>query len=320
VNRLKKFFRRLSARLKQAIDHLKARFEPVYERYLAKPAVNLIVRIVNQIGNTNATALVGNVAYNVILSLFPLLLGLLAILGYFLPSETLQSQIIQFFQTIMPSSVDVLQTNFTRIINARATLGFLGTLGMLWTGTSIVSTLDDAVNRAWGVTTFRPFWIAKPLELGLAIGFGLLMLISLGASFLLSFESRFSLPFTGFFIQIVGYILAFLLILVTLLVMYKLFPNKKTTWRGVLPGALLGAVLFEIARQLFFFYAGSLAQYEIIYGALATIIFFIIWIYYVAFIIILGAIFSSELQRLRQELHDDRYTVVKPGQQTPPGQ
>ena len=85
MNRLKKVFRHLSARLKQAVDRLKARFEPVYERCLAKPAVNLIVRIVNQIGNTNAADLAGNVAYNLILSLFPLLLGLLAILGYFLP-------------------------------------------------------------------------------------------------------------------------------------------------------------------------------------------------------------------------------------------
>ena len=320
MNRLKKVFRRLSARLKQLVDHLKARFEPVYERWLSKPAINLLVRIANQIGNTNAADLAGNVAYNVILSLFPLLLGLLAILGYFLPSETIQSQLIQFFQAIMPSSVNVLQENFTLIIIARAALGFLGTLGMVWTGTSVLSTLDDAVNRAWGVTTFRPFWIAKPLELGMAIGSGLLMLISLGASFILSFGSRFSLPFTGLFIQIAGYILAFLLILLTLLVMYKLFPNKKTTWRGVLPGALLGAVLFEIARQLFFFYSSSLAHYEIIYGTLATIILLLIWIYYVAFIIILGAIFSSELQRLRQELHDGRYTVVKPGQRTPPGQ
>jgi len=310
----------LSARLKQAVDRLKARFAPVCKRWLAKPAVNLIVRIVNQIGNTNAAALAGNVAYNVILSLFPLLLGLLGILGYFLPSETLQSQLIQFFQAIMPGSVDVLQANFTHIINARVALGFLGTLGMLWTGTSVVSTLDDAINRARHITTFRPFWIAKPLELGLAIGSGLLMLISLGASFFLSFASRFRLPFTGLFIQVAGYILAFLLILVILLVMYKLFPNKKTTWREVLPGALLGAVSFEIARQLFFFYARSLAQYEIIYGTLAIAILFLIWIYYVAFIVIIGAIFSSELQRLRQELHEGRYTVVKPGQQTLPGQ
>ena len=95
----------------------------------------------------------------------------------------------------MPNSVDILQANFIRVINARATLGFLGTLGMLWTGTSVVSTLDDAVNRAFGIKTFRPFWIAKPLELGLAIGSGLLMLISLGASFFLSFMSRLQSPF-----------------------------------------------------------------------------------------------------------------------------
>ena len=320
MDRLKKVFKRLSARFKRAVNLLKVRFEPIYKRWLAKPVVNLIVRIVNQVGNTNATALAGNVAYNVILSLFPILLGLLAILGYFLPSATLQSQLIQFFQANMPGSVDILQANFTHIINARATLGFLGILGMLWTGISIIGTLDDAVNRAWGITTFRPFWIAKPLELGLAIGGGLLMLISIGASFFLSFVSRLPPPFTDFFIRTAGYILAFLLILVILLVMYKLFPNKKTTWREVFPGAILCAVLFEIARQLFFLYAGNLAQYNIIYGTLATVILFLIWIYYVAFIMILGAIFSSELQRLRKELHDGTYTVVKPGQQTPPRQ
>ena len=83
------------------------------------------------------------------------------------------------------------------------------------------------------------------------------------------------------------------------LLLYKLIPNTRTYWRDIWPGALLAAVLFEIARALFIFYINNYANYQLIYGSIASIIVLLVWIYYSAFIMILGAEFAFQYGRTR---------------------
>jgi len=83
-------------------------------------------------------------------------------------------------------------------------------------------------------------------------------------------------------------LLAFLLVLAVFLLLYKLVPFTKTYWHYIWPGALLAAVLFEIARTLFVFYLENFANYQLIYGSIASIIILLVWIYYSAFIMVSG--------------------------------
>mgnify|MGYP001599164108 CR=1 FL=1 len=97
-------------------------------------------------------------------------------------------------------------------------------------------------------------------------------------------------------------LVAFLLILAVFLFLYKIIPNTKTYWRHIWPGALLAAVLFEIARTLFILFILFLydfAGYQFIYGSIASIIVLLVWIYYSAFIVILGAEFTFQYGVLR---------------------
>jgi membrane protein len=80
--------------------------------------------------------------------------------------------------------------------------------------------------------------------------------------------------------------------------LYKFVPNTKTHWRSVWPGALLAAALFELARTLFIFYLDNFANYQLIYGSITSIIILLIWIYYSAFIMILGAEFTFQYSRM----------------------
>jgi membrane protein len=91
---------------------------------------------------------------------------------------------------------------------------------------------------------------------------------------------------------------AFLLLLAVFLLLYKFIPNVKTHWRYVWPGALLAAILFEIARTVFVLYLEKYANYQLIYGSIASIIVLLVWIYYSAFITILGAEFTFQYSRL----------------------
>jgi membrane protein len=253
------------------------------------------------------------VAFYVILSLLPLVMGTLAFLAFFTNTADLQAQLVKFFQDNLPSSVDNLQVNFTRIESAKGALGLFGVIGNIWTGINIFSTLDDAINRAWGVTNFRPIVRAKLVETGMAVGCCLLLLFSMGFSAILQFFPRLHPLLSNGLVQTGGYLASFILMFVLLLVTYKVFPNTKTTWREVVPGAILAAVVFEIARQLFYLFAGNIADLTVIYGSLTTVILFLMWVYYAAMVTLVGAIFTVELGKLRREIHEGKYQVIKPG-------
>ena len=163
------------------------------------------------------------------------------------------------------------------------------------------SAISLAINRAWDISRYRPFFTRKARELGMALSTGILFLLSLGASAILSIlRGLFGLPVAQLIIVEAGSrLVAFLLILTVFLLLYKFIPNTRTRWRYVWPGALLAAILFEIAKTLFMFYLENFANYQLIYGSITSIIGLLIWIFYSAFIMILGAEFTYQYGRMR---------------------
>jgi membrane protein len=146
----------------------------------------------------------------------------------------------------------------------------------------------------------------------MAVGCGLLFMLSIGFSALLELFPRLDF-LKNHLVQGGGLIASFVLMFILFLAMYKVFPNTKTTWREAFPGALFAAVAFELARQLFFAFAGNSARLELIYGSLSTVFLFITWVYYASLVAIIGAIFTFEYNKLRREIREGTFHVVKPG-------
>ena len=121
----------------------------------------------------------------------------------------------------------------------------------------------------------------------MVFGTGILFLLSLGTSAFVTFlGNALNLPDRNTAAVYLGTkLIAFLLMLAIFLLLYKFVPNTKTRWRDIWPGALLAALFFEIARTLFIFYLEHYANYQLI---------LLVWIYYSAFILILGAEFTFQ--------------------------
>jgi len=283
---------------------LNVRFQRAKDRLLKIPVVQLISRIAEELGNIDAAQKAAGVAYYAVLSIFPLLLGLIALFGFFLPSVNLQDELLKFVGNNLPGATDIMRQNITSIIRLRGILGVLSIVVFFWSGSTMFSAVSLAINRAWDIRLVRPFFIRKASEVGMAFGTGILFLLSLGASAIISILHRvLNLPAADLIIVNVGSrLVAFLLMLAVFLLLYKLVPNTKTYWRYIWPGALLAAVLFELARTLFVFYLENFANYQLIYGSIASIIVLLVWIYYSAFIMILGAEFTSQYGRMRCEV------------------
>ncbi len=273
----------------------------VKDRLQKIPVVQLIYRTAEGSGNHDAAHMAAGVAYYAFLSIFPLLLGLIALFGFFLPSVNLQDELLNYVGDNIPGATNILKQNIASIIDLRGAMGILSILLFFWGASAMFRAVSRAINHAWDISRYRPFLIRKSRELGMALSTGILFLLSLGASAIISIlRGVFDLPVADLIIvNVSSRLLAFLLILAVFLLLYKLIPNTKTYWRYIWPGALLAAILFEIARTLFVFYIENFANYQLIYGSIASIIVLLVWIYYSAFIMILGAEFTYQYGRMR---------------------
>ncbi len=288
------------ARWQATASRLGGKQQRIKERLLRITAVQLVVRTIQELGADDASHMAAGIAYYGIFSLFPLLLGLIALLGMFLPSEKVQEELFDFFRQNLPGSIDLLERNIEGVIHLRGALGILSLIGLFWGGSAVFGAVSRSVNRAWDVHQDRPFLKRKLRDLAMAMGIGLLFLLSMGGTAAFAILSRVDMTVLGAAVNFGGRFLAFFFSFAIFLLIYKFIPNTKTFWRYVWPGALLAAILFEIAKGLFILYLSHFADYESVYGSVGSVIVLLFWIYISAFILILGAEFSSEYGRLRE--------------------
>lgn len=162
------------------------------------------------------------------------------------------------------------------------------------------------VNRAWDIEQDRPFYIDKPRQILMALCVAPFFLLSLILTSGLQFIASEEIPFLGRLaflehngINALARPIPFIFTFLIFLFIYKFVPMTRTYWRYMWPGALVAALLFEVAKSLFIFYLDNYAAYERIYGTLGSVIALLAWAYVSGFIVVIGAEISSEYYRLR---------------------
>lgn len=154
--------------------HFRQRLRDIGHNLKEKTALSLVIRVVEELGKDNAGDMAGSIAYYAILPVFPLLLGVIALLGLFLSSETVQAQIFQYFDQYIPASDQLIERNISSIIELRGALGLFSIIGLFWTGSAMFGAIGRVINRAWGINMYRPFYLRKLRDLSVAIGTSLL--------------------------------------------------------------------------------------------------------------------------------------------------
>ncbi len=302
---LEPIVKNLRQRAKRLTTTFRGKFHRVQEKLNRFAAIRLLFATFRGLGAHDATHLAAGVAYFALLSIFPLLLGLIAILGLFLPSESVQADIFDFVERNIPGSINVVERSIDDVIEFRGPVGLIGLFSLLWMGSVMFGAVTRGINRAWGIRQDRPYHIKKLRDLGMTLGLGLLILLSIALSSLFSIMRSTDLNLPHGLINILAILIGFLVSLALFLLAYRFIPNTTVIWRYVWPGALLAAILFEIAKNLFIIYLAHFARYELIYGSLASLIIFLVWIYISALILIFGAEFTSRY-------HKTRMPVIRP--------
>jgi membrane protein len=240
-------------------------------------------------------------AYYTMLSVPALLLLIQWVLGQVV-SEQVQEQVINFVaQSIRGQGSEAIRTMIESADQqdggAIATIISLATLAISATG--VVVQLEQALNRMWEIEEEDAGIVDKIRErlssLLLVLGLGVFLLISVTVSTVVTgFAETLAdfLPFGTWVIQVVN--IAFTLLLLTGLfgAVYKIIPDAIVEWSDVWLGAAITAVLFVVGQYALSIYLGRSAPGSA-YGAAGSIVAFVVWVYYSALIMFLGAEFTQ---------------------------
>ena len=296
------------------IARVKRRTTAAKERLLRYFLVLLLVRTAQEMSADDATHMAAGVAYYALFSLFPLLIGVMAIISVFVALEDVEGQFTEFASGYLPGSEDLIKNNIETVRRLRGALSIFALLGLFWSGSAIFGAISRAVNRAWDVHKDRPLYVGKPRQMVMALGVGVLFLLSLSTSIFVRVAGRLAeLDFPGVDLLLNAVVLvviqgsSLVLTLGVFGLIYKFMPNTKTYWRYIWLGALTAAILFEISKNLFIFYLNRYANLDN-FGTFVPIIVFMLWTYVSSIILIMGAELSSEFGRLKQGV--ERGTLI----------
>lgn len=249
----------------------------------------------------NIFFMAGAISFNVIVAIVPLLLAILGIAGTVLrirstdPTETLLRYITESLPPIGDDYLDRIRDILHELISQSAGLLGIGTIFFIWFATRLIGTLRTALREVFDIPEGRSIIAGKIFDIKMVVAAGTLLVINVGLTLTLDVVVAAGIRFLGLtpgqikaFQILYGQAIAFLVIWLMFLLIYRFLPARKAQWRTALEAATFTAILFELMKQLFGWYVTTLANYNSTYGSLATLFILFFWIYYTAVVFILG--------------------------------
>jgi membrane protein len=264
-----------------------------------------VKRTVREFGKDNLQDWAAALTYYGIMSIFPALLVIVSLLGLMHQSTTL----ITNLTSKLPHTAQQIITNaVTNLQHQHAAAGIIAIVSIalgLWSASGYVAAFMRASNAIYEVPEGRPFWKAIPTRLGITLSVLVLLVLS-----------AIIVVITGGIAQRVGDLIGaghtlilvwdiakwpVLLILVSAMfaILYWGSPNARQKIRWVTPGGILAVVVWLVASGLFALYVANFGHYNKVYGSLAGVIIFLLWMWISNIAILLGAELNAELQRGR---------------------
>jgi membrane protein len=242
------------------------------------------------------------ISYYTVTSLGPILVIVVAIAGLAFGKEAAQGAIVEQLSGLMgQQSAELIQSALKGAsgLSSGILAGAVGLAALLVTASGVFVEMQTALNVIWHAQpkggTLTRMVRARATSLGLVGALGFLLLVSLVISTLLSAIGSYVdniIPFGHLILRIIYLAASFALIAAMFAAIYKILPDRDIAWRDVRHGAIVTAVLFTIGKYLISLYIGSSAI-ATSYGAAASVIVMLLWLYYSAQIFLLGAEFTK---------------------------
>ena len=246
-------------------------------------------------------------AYYTMFAMAPLLILVIAVAGLALGRAAAQGEIVAQISGLMgPEGAKMIEDMIVRASSPAsgitATLVSIGTMTLGATG--VFGQLQSSLNEIFGGeprygTGIRGILLQRLLHFGMIIAIGFLLLVSLVLSAVVAALHGYLetyVPVLAAVLPWLNFAISFVVVTGLFAIIYKVLPDVRLAWRDVWLGAVVTALLFTVGKSVIGFYLGR-ASTTSVYGAAGSLVLVLLWIYYSAQILFLGAEFTEVYSR-----------------------
>jgi membrane protein len=245
-----------------------------------------------------------SLSYYTVFSLGPVLLIIISLAGIFFGKDAVEGKIYWQLEGLVgsPAALQIQQIigniEESQLSRSGAILGVV----ILFVGaTGVFTEMQDSINYIWSIKT-KPkksivkFLFDRLISFSLIISFGFILMVSLAVHALVDilheklqsfFDDATVIVFEG-----LNYIMLFIVITTLFAVIFKILPDARIRWKDTFVGATFTAVLFMVGKWLIGLYLGN-SNIGVTYGAAASVVIILLWVYYTSIILYFGAEFTK---------------------------
>lgn len=276
----------------------------IFKKEYLKKLWKILVATFGGFINDNGLKLSASLAYYTVFSLAPLLILVISLAGLFFAHDAITNNLYpQIAQYVGKSAALQIQEMLKSLAfsGKTGTAVIIGVITLMIGASSIFVEIQDSINIIWRVKAKpKKGWLKliqnRFLSFSLIISLGFLLLVSLVINFLMDALSKKLLHFlpyvTNLLIKVVNTGITLIAISVLFAIIFKVLPDVKIRWKDVRSGAIFTALLFMLGQYAIGLYLQYTAQSSA-YGAAGSIILLLLWIYYTAAILYIGAEFTQ---------------------------
>ncbi|GAB3469627.1 YihY/virulence factor BrkB family protein [Azotobacter salinestris] len=249
-------------------------------------------------------------AFQMLFSLFPFLLFLIALIGFLDLQKFFDWLQQQAALLLPPQAMDTVNTVIAQFQQERVGLFSVGIVVALWTASAGVRSTMQAMNKAYDVKEGRPAWKRIPLSVLYTVGIAL-MLLSAAALMLVGPEVMSWLAGWVGLEQLIVTLwtwlrwpVAILLLILAVAVIYYVAPDAEQSFRFITPGSVLAVLVWIAASLGFGFYVRNFANYDATYGSVGAIIVMLLYFFISAAVLLFGAELNAVIEHHHPEGKD----------------
>jgi len=257
-------------------------------------------------GRDQVFFLASGITFNVLVTIVPLLLLTISVLGILVESSAgARQQILTFIQRAMPLASTQAETLLFSLVEDRGVLGLIGLIGVVWASTRLFGSLRTVLEVIFEIPPEDRLGIVqgKIHDVKMVLVVGTLFLLTLSLTTALQWVEKYGIGFLGLdaynlsWATAVGSaLLAFAITYLMFYFVYRYAPDRWIPRSDAALAALFSGILFELAKQVFVAYLAEFTRFLVLYGSFTNLVIVAFWVYYSSLVFLLG----GELARIAQ--------------------
>lgn len=268
------------------------------------PWSQVITKTMKEIGDDNCLGLAAQLSFYFLLGLFPALLFFVALVGY-VPLEAALSELLTALGAVAPQElVELLRGQLAQISEgSQASVLTLGVLGAIWSSSAAMVAIIDALNRAFDVAEWRPWWKRRLVAIGLTVALAVFIILSLvlvlvgpPLAFRIADWLRLG-PVAAMLWAVLRWPVMISCVVLGVDLVYHFAPNRRTRWVWFTPGSIVATAVWIASSFVFKLYVVNFGDYTATYGAIGGAIVTMLWFYVSSIAILIGAELNGVIER-----------------------